>query len=154
MWHLEEERATSVEFKQVSHFMTESVLSGTSKPYQSLFLFLVGRVLVIASQSKRRESGKFCLIIISLDAYTLLSCRSLRKAKKRINYIVIPGGIAKAPKVFHQLVSTFDSYTLRLWCLDFKLRHLYKYLNGIYVTWLNNYISKSLNVWRVNSGTT
>lgn len=32
MWHLEEGRATSVEFKQVSHFMTESALSGTSKP--------------------------------------------------------------------------------------------------------------------------
>lgn len=82
------------EFKQVSRFMTESELSGTSKPYQSLFPFLEGRVLVTARQSKRCKSEKFCLIIVSLS---LLSCRFLRTMKKRINYIVIPGGITKVP---------------------------------------------------------
>lgn len=92
--HWEVERATSAEFKQVSRFMTESELSGTSKCYQSLFPFLEGRVLVMARQSKRCKSEKFCLIIVSLS---LLSCRFLRRMKKRINYVVIPGGITKAP---------------------------------------------------------
>lgn len=46
--HWEVEWATFFEFKQVSRFMTESELSGTSKRYQSLFPFLEGRVLVMA----------------------------------------------------------------------------------------------------------